>query len=144
MDGKLKQPQYLWDLIIMQSLDGIEVFLDGLSFEYKQYLDNGLLYSSFGEALIVELQNAKPRMITYKTNNEADYTNVLTYAKQRLQYKIINDNRNGNEHVVRLDGEALTLFCRSVTQTDSVSHSLRLLFNTSLLTDVVNVTISSL
>jgi|GEM_PF-1497221 len=137
MYGKLQQRQYLWDLIMMKSLSEIEVFLDRLSFDYKQQLDNGLLYSSLGEALIVEILNDKPRMITYKTDSEPDYNDVINYAKQGLQYKTRIDDRIGNEHVIRLDGEVLVLFCRAVNPSQTIGYSLRLLSKASLTTTAI-------
>lgn len=142
MEDKLQQPQLLWELIMMQSLTEIEGYLDQLQFDYKQKLDNGLLYNSFGEALIVEMQHEKPRMITYKTNRETDYAVCMDYAKQTLQYETVMDEQDDREHLLRLDGEVLTLLCRSVFPSTVTNFSLRLLFKNSLTKDKITVTAS--
>ncbi|RYF21403.1 MAG: hypothetical protein EOO42_10630 [Flavobacteriales bacterium] len=144
MEGKLQQPQTLWKLIMMQSVSEIEGYLDQLQFDYMQKLVNGLLYSSFGEALMIEMQHGKPRMITYKTNREIDCAFCIDYAKHALQYVTVMEERDDREHVLRLDGEVLTLFCHTVVPSATTIFSMRLLFTSSLTKDKVTVTISPL
>ncbi|MET0573567.1 MAG: hypothetical protein ABWZ79_19260 [Pedobacter agri] len=111
MNGKLQQPQCLWECMMMHSFDEVESFIDELGFDYKEKQINGLLYSAIGEVLILGFEENTINMVTYKTTFETYYTACVDYAMRDLNYKIMIDEPNNRDHVLRLEGETLTLFC---------------------------------
>lgn len=141
MNGKLQQPQFLWECMMMQSFGEVESFIDELGFDYKEKQINGLLYSAIGEVLMLGFEENTINMVTYKTTFETYYTACVDYAMRDLNYKIMIDEPNNRDHVLRLDGETLTLFCLKMIANESISYSLRLFFKTGIATAKANVTV---